>query len=820
VQKKTPTQVGGGQQNRVGSRVPTTDRQRLLELPLLRPHLIPVGTEKRPIGSGWQQPDRLYSDKELLESPAVGLRLGYPILAVDFDPKPDNLSQAEQTFQQLTGHGSHELPRSWTVSSGKPGRRQVLLLVHQAPWLKPWSRDGLEIRWLGQQSVIDGHHPETGRYSWLRGMAPWECPLAAAPDWLLDSLKSPRERVRQQLHPPTPADLPTRSEADLLAALERVPEFLHDQGRRQELLGLAQRLTVEWGLERAHQWLAQHSPTIKDLAGYFSSEPDRISTGSIWPFLNEHYGVDLKRHDLTRSSPKGSPAEFNARQQDPTRGEVQQRTYSELLVAMLAATIAGDDDELMGLRAETMARFRLSDAQVEAALFKLHTQREVGGKATQAPESLDLSRISGMDWLIEGFIPDNDQTLLWGNGGSGKTTAALAAACAVLRGTGLLDHSQPAPRGGVLFIASDSGAPPLYAAMQDMGLAEMPEVQDGPQKLLHVWASDPDQGMTAWAADLRGCIRLLEFIQQHGIRLVLIDSCKAVCSGAGLDYTNNQLVTALLTYFKEVICPHTAVVWLNHDGTARGAHAGAKAWKEIPSMVHSIIREQKKDGSLVNNRRLWRVVKSRMGPTREFYYELSQGELKLCPNQEKVGNCLARVVDVLMRALQEEGRQSLTKSELIDRICTAGGASRKTLNNTLSTATRARHPEVCRADRGRYKLAPRIADSLKGCILNGKEHGQNPVTDRDLSSSRQVPMGTSQEPENFPVGINGKSPDCSAGLRSGQVPSRNACTPYQGVMVPGSELVEIAQAAPVTGSGADAFGDEDDPAWGPPPAVA
>jgi hypothetical protein len=546
----------------------------------------------------------------------------------------------------------------------------VLLLVDplKAPWLKPLSRDGLEIRWLGQQSVIDGHHPDTGRYSWLHGMAPWECPLAAAPDWLLDSLKPPRGHDRQRLYPPAPADLPPRSEADLLAALDRVPEFFHDQGRRQELLGLAQRLTVEWGLKRAHQWLAQHSPTIKDLAGYFSSEPNRISTGSIWPFLNEHYGVGLKRHDLKRSSPKGSPAEFNARQQDPTRGEVQQRTYSELLVAMLAATIAGDDDELMGLRAETMARFRLSDAQVEAALFKLHTQREVGGKATQAPESLDLSRISGMDWLIEGFIPDNDQTLLWGNGGSGKTTAALAAACSVLHGTGLLDHSQPAPIGGVLFIASDSGAPPLYAAMQDMGMADMPEVQDGPQKRLHVWASDPDQGMTAWAADLRGCMRLLEFIKQQGIRLVLIDSCKAVCSGAGLDYTNNQLVTALLTYFKEVICPHTAVVWLNHDGTARGAHAGAKAWKEIPSMVHSIIREEKKDGSLVNNRRLWRVVKSRMGPTREFYYELSQGELKLCPNQEKVGNCLARVVDVLMGALELEGHQSLSKADLVERV--------------------------------------------------------------------------------------------------------------------------------------------------------
>jgi hypothetical protein len=509
------------------------------------------------------------------------------------------------------------------------------------------------------------------------------------------------------------------------------------------------------------------------------------------------------------------PAALERQQHQPPdqlRAEVRQRSYGELVSAMLAATIAGNDDVLMELRAETIARFRRTDAQIEAALFKFHTEQEVGGKKAEPPESLDLSRISGMDWLIEGFVPDNDQTLIWGNAGGGKTTAALAAAQAVLRGTGLLDHSQPSPTGGVLFIASDSGAPPLFAALQDMGMAAMPEVQDGPQKRFHLWASDPDQGMTAWAADLRGCIRLLQFIQRHQIRLVVIDSCKAVCSGAGLDYTNNQLVTALLTYFKEAICPHAAVVWLNHDGVAKGAHAGAKAWKEIPSMVHSILREEGKDGSLENSRRLWRVTKSRMGTCREFYYELNQGELRLCPNQEKVGNCLDRVVDVLWGALQCEGQDSLAKTELVKRICMAGGPSRKTLENTLSTATRAKHPEVCRAGRGRYKLAPRIVDALKGCILNGKEHGQNVVRDSDLSSSRQVPMGSSRKTEKFPVGINGKSPNPSCGLTFTHVPSRVTCTPYEAVPIPGMELVELVRVPPA-GSGADAFADGDDPHW-------
>ena len=214
--KKTPTQVGGGQQDQVGSTLPTTDRQRLLDQQILRPHLIPVGTQKRPLASGWQQRDRHFSDLLLTHAPAIGLRLGYPVLAVDFDPKPDNIGQAERTFQELTGRSSAELPISWTVTSGRPGRRQVLLIAfeHKAPWIRPWSHEGLEIRWRGQQSVIDGHHPETGRYQWLPGRAPWECGLAVAPMWLLNSLKQAIPEPLDYQPKPPPSCLDHWSQAD------------------------------------------------------------------------------------------------------------------------------------------------------------------------------------------------------------------------------------------------------------------------------------------------------------------------------------------------------------------------------------------------------------------------------------------------------------------------------------------------------------------------------------------------------------------------------------------------------------------------------
>jgi len=204
---KKPPLGGSGQVAESDLNLPAVNRQRLLDQQLLRPHLIPVGTQKRPLTSGWQQPDRFYSDLLLRHAPAIGLRLGYPVLAVDFDPKLADLGQAERTFQQLTGYSSAQLPLSWTVTSGKPGRRQILLTADAdtAPWLKPWSHDGLEIRWRGQQSVIDGHHPETGRYQWLPGRAPWECSIAAAPLWLLEAIKP----VAPQPAPYKPSPLPS-----------------------------------------------------------------------------------------------------------------------------------------------------------------------------------------------------------------------------------------------------------------------------------------------------------------------------------------------------------------------------------------------------------------------------------------------------------------------------------------------------------------------------------------------------------------------------------------------------------------------------------
>jgi len=414
-----------------------------------------------------------------------------------------------------------------------------------------------------------------------------------------------------------------------------------------------------------------------------------------------------------------------------------QTSYRKLLSDALDAVINGDQDSAMKLRAELMGQFRRNDAQVEAALFKEYVSRQTGSGTTQEPESVDLSRLGGMDFLVDGFVPENDQTQMYGKAGCGKTTSALDMAFAVLEGTGYLDHSHPARPASVLFIASDSGAVPLKAALQEMGLDDHEALKPSSSTRLYVWASEQSQGTTAWAADLRGCIRLQRFVELHKIGLVVIDSCKAVCSAAGLDYQNNQLVTELLTFFKKVICPHTTVVWINHDGTAANASAGAKAWQEVPSAVHQITKDD------TSNRRTWHARKMRVGQERSFNFGLEDGRLVLMDGAKPTGKCSDQIVKALQDAYLQ-GEHWLNKTELRKRVCVTGGPSSKTLDNTLSTDSKSQHPPFrpVPKHRGCYRLADRLKPALTAHTLDGKKNGQNQDQQLDMTTSRQVPTGS------------------------------------------------------------------------------
>jgi len=543
-----------------------------------------------------------------------------------------------------------------------------------------------------------------------------------------------------------------------------------------------------------------------------------LPAADVWPELPEKGSIDdargtaaervadleaaiaeaLERNQQAQQIAKGShtaASELTAAHQQ--EGETDHRegqrsdpdlTYRELLAAALKAVRQGDDDAEMEARAEIMARFKRTDSAITESLFKLLTEQEGGATTAPAYRSVNLAQVHPIEWLLEGFIPANDLTLLYGQAGAGKTTAALALAFAVVDGTGFLDRDSPATPGRVLFIASDSGVSPLLTALHSIGLADHPANAPGEGQRFFVWAHDADQGALAWDASLRGCLALLQTVKQERIDLVVADSCKAITAKAGLSYTDNGQVAALLTFIKEVICRHCSVVLLNHDGTARGEAAGAKAWKEIPSAVHCIetvleANEQasgeQRSGIESRDLRRWVVKKCRVpGVAREFRFFLNHdaGQLEPCPEVERVSDCRAAITEVLSQALKN-GEPTLARGAIVNRCRDRWGYSQKSVDNSLSQMVAAKHPEVVRAARrGQYRLAPRMVQALSQytSLSEGKEQGERVVINRVLGTSLQVPEGTQRKLSEFPRENRRNSTNPSQGEGSDQVPSPGA----------------------------------------------
>jgi hypothetical protein len=459
--------------------------------------------------------------------------------------------------------------------------------------------------------------------------------------------------------------------------------------------------------------------------------------------------VDVSRHDLPRHQPAdppedadpGAPFDLQAvlegratgnSHQAPQpapgqapQGDIPPLSYSDLIGLTLQAIRDGDEDLEMESRAVIQGRFKRTDSQINTALFKRLTREELGGKCPPPLRCrpVDIDRVEGLDWLVDGFIPANDQAIVDAPGGGGKTTGALRLGFAVVDGTGFLDRHASTDKGRVLFIASDSGISPLRRTLEDLGLADHPAHKD-PDRRFFVWAHAHEQGAAAWEASISGCLQLLHFVKEHHINLVIIDSCKAVTSKADVAYTDNQQVTALLTFFKEVVCQHCSVLWINHDGTQKGATAGAKAWREIPSIVHSIERikvDRNEFGEFIpgaarterDDLREWIVRKSRLGPTRQFRYSLDRdlGQFQVAPDVEIIKDCRQAILGVMKDAYRE-GRLSIATAELKELVRETHHLSHKTVENSLPRLLAGKAPDLVRPGTGRYALAPRLRQAL------------------------------------------------------------------------------------------------------------
>ena len=374
-----------------------------------------------------------------------------------------------------------------------------------------------------------------------------------------------------------------------------------------------------------------------------------------------------------------------------------------------------EDDEMV-FRAYLKSKFKLSDEQLNKYLFKAFIKEKLPDKPTDN-DCVNMADVEPITYLMDGWLLRGDICLTYGESGAGKTTHALWKAYNYAKGKNILDRNAECDAGKSLFICTDGGVNTFKKAMLDLDIENDAVFKKGSNQKIFVWGYDSAQGQEAWGADINGVIKLEKFIKEKDISNVVIDSAKSVSSRAGISYIDNDAVRVLLSYIREGIAqPNNChIEFLSHDGTAKGAHAGAKTWREEPSMVIRLkanIDEETKEEKGVTAE----FIKDRaanVDPRRTVIYKLENNEMVLDDEKKIVGSCDDVIIEI-MKNFYKVGKKKVRRSEIIEQAYLQASAKRKTVDNTLGNMVNNR--KLSRPQKGFYSLVDSDIQSVEVCF--------------------------------------------------------------------------------------------------------
>lgn len=385
---------------------------------------------KRPALADWKSlqeelvPDatfeRWYASRgEHARRPNMGVlsgRASSNVFVIDLDEykTPDALNWWQGI---LAEHNNRIEPETCQQVTGGGGRQ--LFFRAPANWHAPTNKTpiGVDIRGQGGFAVLPpSQHISGTPYAWKAGCAPWECEIAAAPDWLLQEVAELVERYGGDQNRDPVSRAKTASPADEFNAFGA-----RTDGREDYMTKLVWAAVVNWYRECPIKPSDAESQTrMREVWTLYERKNKTRLPGenNIAGLEREGRGPTLFAEKWRRAMGKWSTDIAEASQRPLAKDEWREAMQSETVTTVSLDPVTGQPKPLLLNAADFVAGFR-------------------------PPE-----------YLIDGVIQKSYLYSLTARTGHGKTAVDMYMAQAIARG--LKFHGRGVKQGAVLFLAGEN----------------------------------------------------------------------------------------------------------------------------------------------------------------------------------------------------------------------------------------------------------------------------------------------------------------------------------------------------------------------------
>lgn len=427
-------------------------------------------------------------------------------------------------------------------------------------------------------------------------------------------------------------------------------------------------------------------------------------------------------------------------------------------------------------------------------------------------------------WACGGLILRGCLNLLVALPKQGKTSLIVALIAAWHHGAGaFLDRPVQGPCPPVLLIGTDQGQADWGRLLQPAGLV------DAQGTILPPIIGLAHAGQPVHL-DPEGIDLIADYAQQHPGLFVLIDSLAACIAPLGLKEESPE-VAMPVAELMEQLEPHGATVVLIHHASkgraGEGATSASRGSTALPALASQILKLGPASAGNPQDRRRVLSTEGRGGSPLALVIEredsgwLVHGGIETLEREQDQAETIRKLNDrqadclELVQERWQEDQQRTTANDVVKALAIKGRDAQTMAGRTLKQLERKGLIEAIRQPdglgcRGAYAFRP-TADTLPTVSRVGQKNSVGSVgsVGSDALACEDPEQNNHLKHRYSPTADTADTSDGKNG------------SPTRGVDAPsevGNTLADLVLMPLAIGSGADAFADGDDPAWGPRPS--